>query len=288
MMKSDVKINKAIECFGNNGFYLLKGMFKREDAENVASWLKSQDLEALATTWTDREPLVSLAVYQNVHQNKSPISDLVSNPEMLQLASQLIGEKVYIWSSKVNLKAAWYGTVEYPHQDYVYWNERGYENMNMMSCMIFLEPHGVKNGGLCVFTGSHKEGFIEHEPFININGLSKFTIPQVTLNKLEGKYGSKIIEASPGDVLFFHAGLVHGSSHNWSSQSRMVILSQLNTYKNKPTDVNHNTKQFNLKRAKTELEEAKRRYFWFKRKYETQLKADKVLFNSPIPKEEQT
>ena len=46
----------------------MEGMFKREDAEKVACWLKSQDLEALATTWTDREPLVSLAVYQNVHQ----------------------------------------------------------------------------------------------------------------------------------------------------------------------------------------------------------------------------
>ena len=287
-MVSDIKINKAIEHFGKNGFYLLEGMFKREDAEKVACWLKSQDLEALATTWTDREPLVSLAVYQNVHQKDSPISELVSNAELLQLASQLIGEKVYIWSSKVNLKAAWYGTVEYPHQDYVYWSERGYENMNMMSCMIVLEPHGVENGGLCVFPGSHNEGFIEHAPFININGLSKFTIPPVTLNQLEDKYGSEIIEASPGDVLFFHAGLVHGSSHNWSSQSRMIILSQLNTYNNKPTDVNRNTKQFNLKRAKTELEEAERRYYWFKRKYETQLKADEVLFNSPIPKEEQT
>jgi ectoine hydroxylase len=263
-------------------------MFKKEEAEKTAYWLKSQDLEALATTWTDREPLVPLAVYQNVHQNDSPINKLASEPEMLRIASQLIGDEVYIWSSKVNLKAAWCGTVEYPHQDYVYWSDRGYEKMNMMSCMIFLEPHGVKNGGLCVFPGSHKEGFIKHTPFININGLSKFTISPDTLNQLEDQYGSETIEANPGDVLFFHTGLVHGSSHNLSSQSRMIILSQLNTHKNKPTDVIYNAKQFNLKRAKIEMEEAERRYIWYKKKYESQLNSQDIEFNSPIPEEERS
>ena len=79
---------------------------------------------------------------------------------------------------------------------------------------------------------------------------------------------------------------MHGSSHNLSPQSRMVILSQLNSINNKPTDVSLNAKDFNLKRTKMELEEAKRRYNWFKEKYNLQLNSEDVEFNSPIPDQE--
>jgi len=277
---------KAFEEFEKNGFFILRNCFDKEIANQAAHWLKSQDLSSLAKSWTDQEPFVNLAVYQNIHQNDSLISKIASDAKMLDFASSLMGDEVYIWSSKVNLKAAWCGTVEYFHQDFVYWTSRGYENMDMMSCMVFLEPHGKKNGGLNVFPGSHKKGFIEHDSFININGLSKFTIHPDKLNELESDYGSIIIEANPGDVLFFHAGLVHGSSHNLSPQSRMVILSQLNSINNKPTDVSLNAKDFNLKRTKMELEEAKRRYNWFKEKYNLQLNSEDVEFNSPIPDQE--
>jgi len=277
---------KDIENFNKNGFFLFEGAFQEADVEEAVKWLKSQNLQALAKTWTDQEPLVPLAVYQNIHNNNSPLAKLASNPGMLKIASHLMRDDVYIWSSKVNFKAAWCGTVEYFHQDFVYWADRGYSTMSMMSCMIFLEPHGIHNGGLRVFPSSHKEGFLIHKPFININGLSKFAVPPETLNRLQETYGYKIIEAKPGDILFFHAGLVHGSSHNIGHQSRMVILSQLNTLKNAPKEVKINTKQFNLKRAKIELIEAERRLKWFKKKYESQLNSEDIEFNSPIPEEE--
>ena len=285
-MKYSLDLKDAKNSFDKNGYFLLKEGFVRDIVIEAAEWLKSQNLDQLAKTWTDQEPGVALAVYQNIHKDNSPISKIASNHEMLKIASYLMNDDVYIWSSKVNLKAAWCGTVEYFHQDYVYWVERGYKNMDMMSCMIFLENHGIKIAGLRVFPGSHKEGFLNHEPFININGLSKFMVSPQSLNQLNKSYGYKIIEAKPGDVLFFHAGLVHGSSHNISHQSRMVILSQLNTRKNVAKDVRYNAKKFNLKRSRMELEEAERRLKWFKNKYESQLKSEDVVFNSPIPKEE--
>jgi ectoine hydroxylase-related dioxygenase (phytanoyl-CoA dioxygenase family) len=111
-------------------------------------------------------------------------------------------------------------------------------------------------------------------------------VPPETLNQLNESYGYKIIEAKPGDVLFFHTGLVHGSSHNIGHQSRMVILSQLNTKKNVAKNVQNNARQFNLKRSKMELKEAERRLMWYKNKYESQLNSEDVEFNSPIPEEE--
>ena len=81
------------------------------------------------------------------------------------------------WASKVNMKAAWCGTAEYYHQDLVYWKDRGYPKNEMLSAMIFLDPHNINNAALNVIPTTHKLGFIEHKPFININGLAKFMIP---------------------------------------------------------------------------------------------------------------
>ena len=45
------------------------------------------------------------------------------------------------------------------------------------------------------------------------------------LDQLKKKYGLDTINAKPGDVLFFHMGVVHGSGHNISPNNRAVVLS---------------------------------------------------------------
>ena len=125
-----------------------------------------------------------------------------------------------------------------------------------------------------------------HEPFININGLAKYMIPPRKLDALYKEHGLEVINAKVGDVLFFHTSLIHGSSHNISPNSRMIILSQLNTVGNEPKEVNKNARVFNLDRARRELDEAKRRMEWFQNKYESQNNSEDLTFSAPIPKEE--
>ena len=276
----------VVEAFRRDGYYLHHGLFPRQTAEEACAWLKAQDPARLAKSWTEQEPGVPLAVFSVIHKDTHPIAVLANDKRMLDMAGELMGSPVYIWSSKVNLKAAWCGTVEYYHQDLVYWKDRGYPRDEMLSCMIFLEPHHVENAALHVVPGSHGLGFLEHEPFININGLSKRMIPPRTMDRLCREHGLMPIEAEPGDVLFFHTSLVHGSAHNISPQSRMIILSQLNTVGNEPVEVSVNARQFNLRRAEHEMREAERRYQWFKKKYEDQLKSDELTFSAPIPERE--
>ena len=76
---SNNEINKATKYFETNGYYLFKNLFPYNVVEQAASWLKSKNLEKLSKTWTEKEPGVSLAVYQNIHQNNSPISKIASN-----------------------------------------------------------------------------------------------------------------------------------------------------------------------------------------------------------------
>ncbi len=279
--------NEAQLEFQNKGYFLFKKMFSNKDSKYAANWLRSKDLPKLAKSFTDQEPGVDLAVYQGIQFEKDgPLVEAIKDNEMLSFASYLIGKPAYVWSSKINLKAPWCGTAEYYHQDYVYWKDRGYKTADMLTCMVFLDHHGIRNGGLHVFPGSHKKSFIKHSQFININGLQKFMIPPEKLNELNSEFGVECIEAEPGDALFFHTELVHGSSHNISADPRMILLAQLNTHTNKPANVEEKAREFNLVRAKFEMESANERAKFYKNKYEAQLNSQQLLFNSQIPVEE--
>jgi len=281
------KLNKnQINSFKKTGYLIVKSFFNKKKINIANKWLKSKNPKTITKSWTETEPGVPVAVYSVLNEKKTPVYYLSSNKIMLELASQLMNESVYIWHSKVNFKDKWGGTAEYYHQDQVYWKDRGYKSDKMLSCMIPLESHNIHNAGLKLFVGSHKLGFIKHDPFVNINGLCKFMINQKKLDKLNKKCKLIDIKVEPGDILFFHSSIVHGSSHNSSPKSRAIILSQLNTLSNLPSNVKTNAIKFNLKRSKIEYLEAKRRFHWFTNKYFGQKKSSKITFSAPIPSEE--
>ena len=278
--------SEAIEQFGRDGYYIQRGFIDRARAEEASRWLADQDPDELARSWTEREPGVPLAVFSVAHEGDHPVARVASDPRILDVGGALMGAPVYLWASKVNVKAAWCGAVEYYHQDLIYWKDRGYPRLDLLSCMVFLEPHSVSNAALHILPGTHALGLIEHAPFININGLAKSMVPPATLASLHREHGLVAVEGEPGDAVFFHAGVVHGSSHNISPGPRTVVISQLNVVGNEPAAVMSNARQFNLRRAERELREAERRLAWFKRKYDEQLATADVTFAAPIPEHE--
>ncbi|MEC9332041.1 MAG: phytanoyl-CoA dioxygenase family protein [Verrucomicrobiota bacterium] len=276
----------AVDDFNRDGFYLHRGLFGSQDVTNAMTWLQTQNPKILMKSWTDQEPAVPLAVYSDAHLGNNPMAQLANSSKIFEMAGKLMDKPTYIRASKVNFKAPWCGTVEYYHQDFVYWKDRGYLKEEMLTCMIFLQKHNIRNAALHVFPGTHKLGFIPHQPFININGLSKRMVPPDTLDQLNKEHGLVTIEAEPGDALFFHVSLVHGSSHNISPDGRMVLLVQLNTFGNEPHDTSRNIKQFNVLRATAEVDEANRRFLFFKEKLKKQVKSESPEFCAPIPDQE--
>ena len=75
----------------------------------------------------------------------------------MKFASYLANDDVYIYSSKVNFKAAWCGAVEYYHQGLAL-KHRGYLN-DMFSVMI-LESHNDLNAPLNIIPKTHKLGLL--------------------------------------------------------------------------------------------------------------------------------
>lgn len=276
----------AVEQFRRDGYYVQRKFVDPARAREAARWLATQDPDRVAKSWTEREPGVPLAVFSVAHEGDHPVARLARDPRVLDIGSALMGAPVYLWASKVNIKAAWCGAVEYYHQDLIYWKDRGYPRLDLLSCMVFLEPHSVSNAALHVIPGTHTLGLIEHVPFININGLAKSMVPPTTLARLHREHGLVAVEGEPGDAVFFHAGIVHGSSHNISPHPRTVVISQLNVVGNEPVAVTSSARQFNLRRAERELREAERRVDWFRRKYNEQMAAEDLTFAAPIPEHE--
>ena len=104
--------------YQRDGFYIARGLFSKKNAQDAASWLRTKDLEGLAKSFMDQSPGDPLAKYQSIHNGDSPVAQIASDPKMIQIASELAGDEVYIWGSLVNLKNAWYGRVDYYHQDF--------------------------------------------------------------------------------------------------------------------------------------------------------------------------
>ncbi|MFZ9292479.1 MAG: phytanoyl-CoA dioxygenase family protein [Ilumatobacteraceae bacterium] len=274
------------EEFRTKGFVTVRGLFPRAEAEAAATWLHAQDPDAVAKSWTEREPGVPLAVYSVAHEGGTPVSRVITDSRIAAIATELMGEETYIWSSKVNVKAAWCGAVEYYHQDFIYWQPRGYPRSDMLSCMVFLEPHRVANAALHLLPGTHGYGVMEHVPFVNVNGVHKVMIPPSRMRELHARHGIEAVEGEPGDAVFFHTLIVHGSAHNISPQGRMIALAQMNVRSNQPVEVRATAKATNVARAEFEVGEAERRLAYFRDKLSRQRAADDLTFNSPIPAEE--
>jgi ectoine hydroxylase-related dioxygenase (phytanoyl-CoA dioxygenase family) len=286
-MSKDIHVAaSSIEHFRRDGYFLQRGFISQASALEAANWLAGQNQEGLAKSWTEQEPGVPLAVLTAAHVGDHPIARLAMDGRIAGIAGALMGMPVYMSATKVNVKAAWCGAVEYYHQDLAYWMGRGYPRPDLLTCMVFLQPHTVRNAALHVFLGTHRLGIIEHTPFININGLGKYMVPPRMLDRLYREHGLVAIEGEPGDAVFFHAGVVHGSAHNIAEQPRTVLIVQLNAVGNEPIDPISSAREANLRRAERELREAQRRYDWFKQKYEQQQASAEITFTAPIPERE--
>ena len=97
--------NNFVNEFKNKGYYLAKNVFNTQEINEALTWFNKQDPNDLVKSWTEKEPQVPIAVYSDIHNNDDPISKICNNKKMLNMASQMMGEEVYIWSSKINVKA---------------------------------------------------------------------------------------------------------------------------------------------------------------------------------------
>jgi len=207
--------------FEERGFVLQRGLFRPETIRQLAEEIDglhekmAQDPPAnVHLSWEELEPGRPPRIRQLMHSEKvsSILAAIARSPEVLSVMAQLIGPEVYLFHSKLLMKAARDGTFTPWHQDWGYWR-RGSKAPTQVNCMLAIDAATEENGALRFVEGSQQRGPIDHKEFKT----ASFNLG------LEGgldAFESTLCEMEPGDAVFFGALVVHGSGPNRSEHDR--------------------------------------------------------------------
>lgn len=218
---SDVKA-----FFEENGYYLARGVYSpaeiaelEEDFDRIVAQLQSsgEDINARwnSSIMKDLKVEDSVVVHtHNVQVYSSRWFKAIQQEKFLDIASDILGPDVILHHTKLFQKPAEKGAPFPMHQDWTYFPS---VKDSLIAGIIHVSEATDAMGCVRVYPGSHRLGRVD-----GTNG-------QVANDLLE-KYpidGATILEAEPGDVLFFHYFTLHGSMPNRSNKVRKTVLVQM-------------------------------------------------------------
>lgn len=219
----DTEIGRS---FAENGYYLAKGVFSpaevaelEADFDRIVSQLLDSG-EHVNAAWSgpevDRIGAKDLVVIHthNVQQYSAAWLRAMMHDKFLGIASDILGPDIILHHSKLFQKPSELGAPFPMHQD---WNYFPTKLDSMLAGIIHVSKATDEMGCLRVYPGSHKLGRVDDTYGSAENEL----LLQYPLEN------ATIVEAEPGDVLFFHYFTIHGSMPNRSSEVRKTVLVQL-------------------------------------------------------------
>ncbi len=215
------------EFFQENGYYFEKGVFSpaeigelRTDFDHIVTQLQAggEDLNARwggakAEQIAGGTDTVILHTH-NVQIFSARWLQAFQQQRFLDITESILGPDIVLHHSKLFQKPAEKGSPFPMHQDWTYFPS---ERDSMMAAIIHVSESTDQMGCLRVYPGSHRLGRVEGTMgTIASELLEKYPIEEAT-----------ILEAEPGDVLFFHYFTLHGSMPNRSDKVRKTVLVQM-------------------------------------------------------------
>jgi len=215
-----------VEQYWNEGWILRKGVLSLSECRRIIELLNKRDPKVYI-------PFSDVPWGYGNLMNDEDFNNILSNRFISNFCEAVLGEGYEFNHMMINNKAPWIGPRVEWHQ----------ERFNIdtfapgasaepdawkkfLQVYIALDPHTLENGCLRIIPSSHTFGELEHEDIINSNMLHKRRVVSRDMNKIHAKGGIESVIMSPGDVLFFNHGLVHGSSANISPLERRSVVIQ--------------------------------------------------------------
>lgn len=212
--------------FEENGYYLAKGVFSldevqglEEDFDRIVAQIKGSG-ENVNARWGGEEMKrldggESFIVHtHNVQCFSERWLRACQHQKFLDVAEAILGPDIILHHTKLFQKPPEKGSPFPMHQDWGYFPT---EKDTMMAGIIHVSNATDEMGCLRVYPGSHRLGRMQGtQGQGNSELLAKYPIE-----------GATILEAKPGDVMFFHYFTLHGSMPNRSPHTRKTVLIQL-------------------------------------------------------------
>jgi ectoine hydroxylase len=221
--------DNRLDEYQRNGFVLVKGMFDAEEIGLLRRAAKEdRELDQHSFGRGDGEGgIVRLSLWN--HPGDTIYGMFARCETIVNSAEKLLGGEVYHYHSKMIMKDAKVGGAWAWHQDYGYWYQNGVLFPLLCSASIAVDPATRENGCLQVLSGSHHMGRIDHILTGDQAGADLERVREAQ-KRLETVY----LEMNPGDVLFFHANLLHRSDQNQSDKPRWSMICCYNAARNDP------------------------------------------------------
>lgn len=214
------------ERFAEEGYYHARGVFAPERLAQMESEFDrivqqlAQSGEKVDATWPGEaaarlaDASDSIVHTHNVQKYSRVWLDALLDAEFLEPVRAIIGPDVILHHSKLFQKPAEHGSPFPMHQDWPYFPT---VRDTMMAGVIHVSAATDEMGCLRVYPGSHRMGRIEAANGRAANAiLDSYPIER-----------AQVIEAEPGDVVFFHYLTLHGSMPNRSGATRKTVLVQM-------------------------------------------------------------
>ncbi len=212
--------------FAEQGYYVARGVFSpaevaelEGDFDRIIDQLVDSG-ENLNARWGGPEidrisPKNTVVLHTHNVQHYSAVwMRALLHPGFLHYATAILGDDVMLHHTKLFQKPGENGAAFPMHQDWEYFPT---ELDTMMAGIIHVSHSTDEMGCFRVYPGTHKLGKV-----IGTFGQNDSEILE--------KYpleNSTPLEAEPGDVVFFHYCLIHGSKVNTSNSIRKTVLAQL-------------------------------------------------------------
>jgi len=227
----------AVREFHSLGYTLVRGFYSPDEIALLSRAAKEdRELDKRSFGRADGEGgIVRLSLWN--HPGDGIYGMFARGERMVRSCETLLGGEVYHYHSKMILKDAKIGGAWAWHQDYGYWYQNGVLQPLLVSAFIAVDPSTRQNGCLQVIARSHECGRIEHTLTGEQAGADRERVEEL-LERPE-HFPLVPVEMEPGDVLFFHANLLHRSDQNTSENPRWSMICCYNAARNNPYKESH-------------------------------------------------
>jgi phytanoyl-CoA hydroxylase len=206
--------------YRKEGFVVVP-VFNRADLDRIDQCIDEISTQALASGNYDKvlemEPAaagkpVVRRIYNPFEQHET-FRSLATDDRLLDRVECLVGSSIQIQHSKLNMKAAHFGSPVEWHQDLSYFP---HTNTDLVTVLVYLDNATKLNGCLQVIPKLHDRYLRHHTSDGMFAGMITEEISQ---------YGEPVsLEAPAGSVIFMHCLTPHSSLPNRSSQPRRTLI----------------------------------------------------------------
>jgi len=221
--------DQMIQAYHRDGFVVARGMFNSDEIDLLRRAAKEdRELDQHSYGKGDGEGgTIRLSLWN--HPGDTIYGMFARCESVVNSAEKILEGEVYHYHSKMIMKDAKVGGAWAWHQDYGYWYQNGVLFPLLCSASIAVDAATRENGCLQVLSGSHELGRIDH---VLTGDQAGADLERV--HEIEKRLPLVYLEMDAGDVVFFHANLLHRSDQNRSDNPRWSMICCYNAARNDP------------------------------------------------------